>query len=174
MSDLAFMGELAVCRRVQGTAGPRDVLKSSALPCWRRYPGLAAELAVQVGLWYFARLDPTPPHRRWPATTTAATCPDSNTDSTGCWGSHPGNAAAASTLRPGARRPTSAWPPTTRPPADPDEDERRASRRVGCRFPVSHRRHFLTSPARTQCGGYRPAGGSHRATHVVHLCGHTP
>lgn len=27
-------------------------------PCWRRHPGLAAELAVQVWLWYYAHLDP--------------------------------------------------------------------------------------------------------------------
>lgn len=27
-------------------------------PCWRRHPALAAELAVQVWLWYFAHMDP--------------------------------------------------------------------------------------------------------------------
>jgi hypothetical protein len=27
-------------------------------PCWRRHPGLAAELAVQVWLWYSVHLDP--------------------------------------------------------------------------------------------------------------------
>ncbi|MGH3709281.1 MAG: hypothetical protein ACRDRQ_14520 [Pseudonocardiaceae bacterium] len=27
-------------------------------PCWRRHPGLAAELAVQVWMWYYAHLDP--------------------------------------------------------------------------------------------------------------------